>query len=70
MSKIDDARRQAMINTTTPGIYDAGGQAMTPAQAERLRALSTVCGEDFDASLSEADAAVRIEQLEKRASQE
>lgn len=64
--KLDAARARAQTDTAVPGINEAGGMAMTPAQAERLKALSEAAGEEFDGSLNEADAAVRIQQLQDR----
>ena len=64
--KVQAARMRAQMDTTVPGINQAGGVAMTSAQADRLRALSDATGEPFDGALSEADAAVRIEELERR----
>ena len=68
MSKVQDARLQAQAATQAPGINESGGQAMTPAQAQRLTVLCKMAEEPFDGSLSEADAAVRIDQLQERMS--
>ncbi|SOH92572.1 Protein of unknown function [Monaibacterium marinum] len=64
-TRTETARRQAQINAKTPGIYAAGGQAMTAAQADTLQNLCEMAGESFDGSLSQADAAIRIAQLQR-----
>ena len=64
--RIEAARMRAQADAAVPGINEAGGLAMTSAQADHLRALCAATGEAFDGSLSEADAAVRIEDLEAR----
>lgn len=46
-----------------PKDWAAGDGPMTPAQAAYLKALSAEAGADFDAGLTQAAAAERIDQL-------
>ncbi|UPG72697.1 DUF3072 domain-containing protein [Roseomonas gilardii subsp. gilardii] len=49
-----------------PDDWTTGGEAMTGAQASYLRTLSEEAGEEFDPSLSKADASKRIDALQAR----
>jgi hypothetical protein len=53
-------------NTTHPNGV-AGDAPMTAAQASLLLTLSEAAGEAFDGRLSQADASMRIEALQRRA---
>ena len=46
-----------------PGDWVSGDEAMTGAQASYLQTLSEEAGEEFDSSLSKADASKRIDEL-------
>jgi hypothetical protein len=51
-----------------PEHWKTGAEPMTAAQRSYLQTLSTEAGEDFDAEeeLTKAEAALRIEELQKR----
>jgi hypothetical protein len=49
-----------------PSEWITGGEPMTGAQASYLRTLSEQAGEDFDESLSKADASRRIDELQEK----
>ena len=49
-----------------PENWVTGDEAMTGAQASYLQTLSQEAGEEFDESLSKADASKRIEELQRR----
>ena len=47
-----------------PDDWTTGGEAMTGAQASYLKTLCEEAGEEFDASLSKADASKKIDALQ------
>ena len=49
-----------------PDEWTTGGETMTGAQASYLKTLSEEAGEEFDASLSKADASKKIDELQAR----
>ena len=49
-----------------PEEWVTGEEPMTGAQKSYLKTLSDQAGEDFDDSLSKADASKRIDQLQER----
>ncbi len=49
-----------------PSDWTTGDEAMTGAQASYLKTLSEEAGEDFDDSLSKADASIRIDALQEK----
>jgi uncharacterized damage-inducible protein DinB len=49
-----------------PGEWVTGDEPMTGAQASYLRTLSQEAGEDFDESLTKAEASRRIDELQQR----
>ncbi len=49
-----------------PEDWVTGDEPMTGAQASYLRTLSQEAGEDFDDSLSKADASRRIDELQQK----
>ena len=49
-----------------PADWVTGDEPMTGAQASYLKTLSEETGEEFDESLSKADASTRIDELKKR----
>ncbi|WP_316015962.1 DUF3072 domain-containing protein [Roseobacter sp. HKCCA0434] len=49
-----------------PEDWTTGDEAMTGAQASYLKTLCEEAGEEFDGSLSKADASVRIDQLQEK----
>ena len=49
-----------------PADWTTGDEPMTGAQASYLQTLAQEAGEEFDASLSKADASKRIEELQTK----
>jgi hypothetical protein len=49
-----------------PDDWTTGDEAMTGAQHSYLTTLSTEAGEDFDESLTKAEASKRIEELQQK----
>ena len=49
-----------------PDEWVTGDEPMTGAQASYLRTLSQEAGEDFDETLSKADASKRIDELQEK----
>ena len=49
-----------------PGEWKTGDEPMTAAQRSYLETLSKEAGEDFDESLSKAEASKRIDELRER----
>ena len=49
-----------------PAEWVTGDEPMTGAQASYLRTLTQEAGEEFDETLSKADASRRIEELQER----
>ena len=49
-----------------PEEWTTGDEPMTGAQASYLQTLSQEAGEDFDESLTKADASKRIEELQAK----
>jgi len=49
-----------------PSDWTTGDEAMTGAQASYLKTLSEEAGEEFDDSLTKADASIRIEALQEQ----
>ena len=49
-----------------PHDWTTGNETMTGAQASYLKTLSEEAGEEFDPSLSKADASLRIDELQKK----
>ncbi len=49
-----------------PHDWTTGGESMTGAQASYLKTLSEEAGEEFDPSLSKADASMKIDELQKK----
>lgn len=47
-----------------PADWSTGAETMTGAQASYLKTLSEEAGEEFDPSLSKADASKRIDELQ------
>ena len=62
-----DPRDTPSSNTEKdPDDWVTGDEAMTGAQASYLQTLSQEAGEEFDPSLSKADASKRIDELQER----
>ncbi len=63
--KIDLANEQAQPSNAQkdPSDWTTGGETMTGAQASYLKTLCEEAGEDFDPSLSKAEASKRIDAL-------
>lgn len=49
-----------------PDDWTTGDEAMTGAQASYLKTLSEEAGEEFDDSLTKADASKRIDELQSK----
>jgi hypothetical protein len=49
-----------------PDDWTTGGESMTGAQASYLKTLSEEAGEEFDDTLSKADASRRIDELQAK----
>ncbi len=49
-----------------PSDWTTGDEPMTGAQASYLKTLSEEAGEEFDDTLSKADASVRIDSLQEK----
>ena len=49
-----------------PDHWTTGGETMTGAQASYLKTLCEEAGEEFDESLSKADASKKIDELQAR----
>lgn len=49
-----------------PHDWSTGNEAMTGPQASYLRTLCQEAGEDFDESMTKAEASMRIDELQKR----
>jgi hypothetical protein len=62
-----DPREQPNNNTEKdPDDWVTGDEAMTGAQASYLETLSQEAGEEFDPSLSKAEASKKIDELQER----
>jgi hypothetical protein len=63
--KIDLGNEQAKPSNAQkdPSEWTTGGETMTGAQASYLKTLCEEAGEEFDPSLSKADASKRIDAL-------
>ena len=62
-----DPRDQPKTNTEKdPDDWVTGDEAMTGAQASYLETLSQEAGEEFDPSLSKAEASKKIDELQER----
>ena len=62
-----DPRDQPNSNTEKdPDDWVTGDEAMTGAQASYLETLSQEAGEEFDPSLSKAEASKKIDELQER----
>lgn len=67
MSEQGDPRDQPASNVSKdPDDWVTGEEAMTGAQASYLETLSQEAGEEFDPSLSKAEASRRIDELQER----
>ena len=65
--EIDNPKSHPTSNAEKdPGDWVTGDEAMTGAQASYLKTLSEEAKEEFDASLSKADASRRIEELQAK----
>ena len=59
----DDTAQPALLD---PDEWKTGDEPMTDAQRSYLETLSRETGEDFDETLTKADASKRIEELRER----
>jgi hypothetical protein len=67
MTDSGDPRDQPSSNVDKdPGDWVTGDETMTGAQASYLETLSQEAGEEFDPSLSKAEASRRIDELQER----
>jgi hypothetical protein len=64
----DAVDEQALPSNTekNPDDWATGDETMTGAQASYLKTLCTEAGEEFDPSLSKADASKRIDALQQK----
>ena len=63
----DDTTSSNTSNTQKdPSEWVTGEEPMTGAQASYLQTLSQEAGEDFDESLSKAEASKRIDELQEK----
>ncbi len=62
----DKANEQATPSNAEKDPHDwtTGNQTMTGAQASYLKTLSEEAGEEFDSSLTKAEASIRIDELQ------
>ncbi|MDP8911032.1 MAG: DUF3072 domain-containing protein [Actinomycetota bacterium] len=61
-----DQQIQGSNTEKNPDEWLTGDEPMTGAQASYLRTLTQEAGEEFDESLSKADASKRIDELQER----
>ncbi|MGB3554014.1 MAG: DUF3072 domain-containing protein [Jannaschia sp.] len=68
MDKMTDTPKQDAPGNAAkdPDDWTTGDEAMTGAQASYLKTLSEEAGEEFDPSLSKADASKRIDALQEK----
>jgi hypothetical protein len=67
MAEHNDPKSQPFSNAEKdPDEWTTGDEAMTGAQASYLKTLSEEAGEEFDESLSKADASKRIDALQEK----
>ncbi len=62
----NDSTNQGAGLKRDPDEWVTGDERMTDAQASYLRTLSREAGEEFDESLTKAEAAKRIEELQAK----
>ena len=61
---VDDAKGQTSNAIKDPDDWTTGDETMTGAQASYLRTLCDEAGEEFDSSLTKAQASKRIDELQ------
>lgn len=67
MTDVDEPRDGGFGNVEKdPGDWVTGDEEMTGAQASYLETLSREAGEEFDPSLTKAEASRRIDELQGR----
>ena len=64
--KQDPKQAQQSNTKKNPDDWTTGGEPMTGAQRSYLKTLSEEAGEDFDDSLTKAEASKRIDELQKK----
>ncbi|WP_137898594.1 DUF3072 domain-containing protein [Sphingomonas sp. 2SG] len=65
MSEIENPKTHPTSNAEKdPSDWTTGDETMTGAQASYLKTLSEEAGEEFDDSLTKADASKRIDELQ------
>jgi hypothetical protein len=62
----DDAKGQPSNTVKDPDEWTTGNETITGAQASYLKRLCEEAGEDFDPSLTKAQASKRIDELQKK----
>ena len=62
----DDAKGQPSNTVKDPDDWTTGDETMTGAQASYLKTLCDEAGEEFDPTLSKAQASKRINELQQR----
>ena len=66
MSQNDETQLQGSNTEKDPDEWVTGDEAMTGAQKSYLKTLSEEAGEDFDETLTKAQASERIDELQQR----
>jgi len=66
MSNRNDDQATAENVQKDPDEWVTGDESMTASQASYLRTLAQEAGEDFDETLSKAEASKRIDELQER----
>ena len=64
--KQDPKQAQQSNTKKNPDDWTTGGEPMTGAQRSYLKTLSEEAGEEFDDSLTKAEASKRIDELQKK----
>jgi hypothetical protein len=62
----DDAKGQPSNTVKDPDDWTTGDETMTGAQASYLKTLCDEAGEEFEPTLSKAQASKRIDELQQR----
>lgn len=64
--KSDPQKQQESNTRKNPDDWTTGGEPMTGAQRSYLKTLSEEAGEEFDDSLTKAEASKRIDELQSK----
>jgi Protein of unknown function (DUF3072) len=66
MSKQNDSQTERSNTVKPPDEWTTGDEKMTGAQKSYLKTLSDEAGEEFDDTLTKAEASKRIEELQQK----